>query len=63
VTTEQRVELERALFLVGVEARAREIGRSLELYPTHQQEARRAFRRASAARRLRMALLRRCQLV
>jgi len=65
MTVEQLARIERALALVRHEATLRDIARQIELspIPNHQQEARRAFRRASAARRLRMSLLRSCDLI
>lgn len=55
--------LQRAGWLMGHEARLRHDARQLELYPSLAKEARRLFRRASAARRLRMTLLRRCRVL
>ncbi|HYI67097.1 MAG TPA: hypothetical protein VEW95_09255 [Candidatus Limnocylindrales bacterium] len=56
--------IDSALRLIEREASLRDAARSEELIPgpDHQQEAARLFRRASAVRRQRMALLERCGL-
>lgn len=54
---------EALLRLRDAEERLRCEARSLELDPACTEEARRRFRRASAARRLRLALLRRWHLL
>lgn len=45
------------------EVELREQARAVELTPTRSVEARRLYLRASAARRMRLALLRRCRLI
>ena len=55
--------VERIAALYDHEERLRTDARGLELDPYALEEARRLFRRASAARRLRLALLRRWRLL
>jgi hypothetical protein len=55
--------VDRIAGLYDLEEHLRGEGRRAELWPGQHEEARRLFRRASAARRLRLALLRRWHLL
>lgn len=55
--------VDRIAALYDREVALRTQARDLELDPSRTEEARRAFRRASAARRMRLTLLRRCRLL
>lgn len=55
--------VDRVAALYRLECELRTDGRLIELNPNRTEEARRRFRRASAARRLRLALLRRWHLL